>query len=443
MRNLKPDMMTLRGIAWLALLCAPLAAHAQPVPQNDGNLHNGVASCAGSTCHGAVRQFTDSNILHNEFITWTREDRHARAYQTLLNKDSKLIAQKLGIGAPHTEALCLDCHADNVPEKERGRKFQLSDGVGCESCHGGSEKWLTSHVKDNHQQNVKNELYPTEQPEARAALCLSCHYGDDERFVTHRIMGAGHPRISFELDNFSELMPPHHRVDADYRQRKGAADPAQTWALGQLVFVRRILDQLEHRGLRVEGLFPELSLFDCHSCHHPMSNIRWSARSGTGLGPGAVRLQDANFIMLQALLAGDKARADEVRQLTRNLHQSTTQGIGAMRDAINDFRKILPELEKSLRGRSYGDAEIKGMLGRLIQSGMSNEFADYAAAEQAVMAIASLLSTLDARGAFNARTQEAVNARLDALYACTDDDEKYRSSCFTNGLKQLQSSLGG
>ncbi|HEX5056927.1 MAG TPA: multiheme c-type cytochrome [Gammaproteobacteria bacterium] len=416
---------------------------AQQLPEDDGDIHNGVASCAGSTCHGAVRQFTDSNILHNEFITWTREDRHAKAYQVLLNKESKLIAQKLGIGPPHTEALCLDCHADNVPEKRRGKKFQLSDGVGCESCHGGSENWLTSHVKDNHQQNVKNGLYPTEQPAARAGLCLSCHYGNDDKFVTHRIMGAGHPRISFELDNFTELMPPHHQADADYKQRKGLADPMQTWATGQLVFVRRILDQLEHRGLREEGLFPELSLFDCHSCHHPMSRMRWTARSGIGLGPGAVRLQDANFIMLQALFGGDKERAEQLRRLTRNLHQSTSQGIGAMRDAIGDYRKILPELEKTLQNRSYSDAEIKAVLGQLIQSGMNNEFADYAAAEQAVMAIASLLSALDARAALSPKTQQAVNARLDELYTCTDDDEKYRASCFTDGLKQLRSNLGG
>jgi hypothetical protein len=36
-----------------------------------------------------------------------------------------------------------------------------------------------------------------------------------------------------------------------------------------------------------------------------------------------------------------------------------------------------------------------------------------------------------------------VNTRLDALYASTDDDEKYRANCFSEGLKQLRSSLGG
>lgn len=428
------------SVTLLLNVCPVSISHAASLPDQGDLIHNGVASCAGSACHGSVRQFEGSNILHNEFITWTREDRHAKAYQALLSKESKRIAQKLGIGAPHTEALCLDCHADNVPEKSRGSKFQISDGVGCESCHGGSEKWLNSHAKEaNHQQNIKSGLYPTEDPQARADLCLSCHYGNNNKFVTHRIMGAGHPRLSFELDNFTELMPPHHKVDLDYKKRKVHADSAQVWATGQLVSVEWILQQLEHRGLERDGLFPELSLFDCHGCHHPMSKIRWGARDSVGLGPGTVRLYDANFIMLQALLAGnDKEKAG---RLARNLHRATARGVPAFREAIADFQRALPELKKSVYNREFSDAEIKGILANLIQAGVADEFRDYAAAEQAVMAIASLLSTLDTRSVFSPKTQQAVSGRLDVLYDCVGDDEKYTPACFIDGLKRLKSTI--
>lgn len=418
-----------------------LGSSAASIPAEDGRVHHGVASCAGSTCHGSVRQFEGSNILHNEFITWTREDRHAKAYQTLLSKESRRIAQKLGIGAPHTEALCLDCHADNVAEKFRGAKFQISDGIGCESCHGGSEKWLNSHVKKtDHRQNIKQGLYPTEDLQARAELCLSCHYGNNNKFVTHRIMGAGHPRLSFELDNFTELMPPHHRADTDYEKRKKHADSAQAWATGQLAFVERILQQLGHRGLEKSGLFPELSLFDCHGCHHPMSKMRWGARDSTGLGPGVVRLYDANFIMLQALPVAEEDRR-KIRQLTRNLHQATTLGLPAFRQAVVDYQNILPELKRSLYNRAFSDAEIRGVLANLAQAGVDGEFRDYAAAEQAVMGIASLLSTLETRSAFDAKTQQAVGGRLDVLYDCVNNDEKYNPVCFTDGLKRLKSAI--
>ena len=57
------------------------------------------------------------------------------------------------------------------------------------------------------------------EPVERARLCLSCHFGDPLRFANHRIMGAGHPRMSFELDTFTALQPAHFKVDADYRKR--------------------------------------------------------------------------------------------------------------------------------------------------------------------------------------------------------------------------------
>ena len=53
-----------------------------------------------------------------------------------------------------------------------------------------------------HAGNVARGLYPTSDPVAQARLCLSCHFGNRDKFVTHRMMGAGHPRMSFELETF-------------------------------------------------------------------------------------------------------------------------------------------------------------------------------------------------------------------------------------------------
>jgi hypothetical protein len=75
-----------------------------------------------------------------------------------------------------------------------------------------------------HAGNVKRGLYPTDEPVAQARLCLSCHFGNKDKFVTHRMMGAGHPRMSFELDTFSQTQPPHFVADADWERRKGAYD---------------------------------------------------------------------------------------------------------------------------------------------------------------------------------------------------------------------------
>ena len=69
-------------------------------PQTDtskGDRHLGVASCAGSNCHGATRPYLSSSVEQNEYTIWNREDPHSRAYLVLLNDRSKKIAQNLGL----------------------------------------------------------------------------------------------------------------------------------------------------------------------------------------------------------------------------------------------------------------------------------------------------------------------------------------------------------
>ena len=46
------------------------------LPMDADDTHLGVATCAGSTCHGAPQPFDTSTVLQNEFVTWHREDRH-------------------------------------------------------------------------------------------------------------------------------------------------------------------------------------------------------------------------------------------------------------------------------------------------------------------------------------------------------------------------------
>src|SRR5690606_27638381 len=109
----------------------------------------------------------------------------------------------------------LGCHATFVPAEKRGKRFALSDGVGCESCHGPASRWLGQHVtgEASRAENIAVGMYPTEEPAARAELCLTCHLGTADRFASHRLMGAGHPRLSFELDTFTRIQPAHFRID--------------------------------------------------------------------------------------------------------------------------------------------------------------------------------------------------------------------------------------
>ena len=256
-----------RRVGLLTVICQPLlltGAHAEDaaLPQYGLDKHLGVASCAASTCHGAVQPWHDQSILRNEYVVWSREDRHAKAYETLFTKESRRIARNLGLKAAHEADICLDCHADNIDPLKRGDRFQVADGVGCEACHGGAERWIDAHTdKDHsHTSNLELGLYPTDEPIQRAKLCLSCHFGNESKFVTHRIMGAGHPRLSFELDTFTQIQPAHFRVDDDYARRKQVSDSLQVWALGQAVALGEFLDALLDPQRGRDGLFPELVL---------------------------------------------------------------------------------------------------------------------------------------------------------------------------------------
>ena len=155
--------------AILLTLIFPIAIAAD-LPETGAQVHLGVATCAASQCHGSAIPRDATGVLQNEYVTWTQSDPHSKAYEILSNEQSRLIAARLGIGHAREATICLDCHTDNVPAASRGEKFQLSDGVGCEACHGGAENWLSTHYNApsvTHADNVQSGLYPANEATPR------------------------------------------------------------------------------------------------------------------------------------------------------------------------------------------------------------------------------------------------------------------------------------
>lgn len=409
--------------------------------------HMGVATCASSVCHGASQPFKESNVWQNEFARWQEYDPHAtKALQALRSEKGQSIARKLGLGDATRAAVCLDCHADNVPEASRGERFQMSDGVGCEACHGGAELWLTSHAgKDvDHADNLAKGMYPTADPVRRAELCLSCHMGTPERMITHRIMGAGHPRLSFELDTFTWLPEvTHYQVDDDYIRRKGAFNGVRDWGIGQGVAAANLLDILLDPRHGWDGIFPELVLFDCLACHKPMASGRWGPRPGTGLGPGVVRLNDANLVMFRHVLAAvDRAASARIGELTRALHRATTEGRAqteqAARRLAAEVRALLPKVAAA----HWGADSLLPILDSLLADAERGEFRDYAAAEQAAMAANSVLAAYEASGALGEDRARQLRSRIDALYDRVKDEDRYEMAGFVAALRELRRAAG-
>jgi len=423
------------GLALAALLAR--AAETPPLPYEADAKHLGVVNCASSLCHGSISQWKGSNVLQNEYVTWSRVDKHAlRANQVLWNERSKRIVANLGLKQPAHEAkICVDCHGHNPPAARQGERFKASDGVSCEACHGPAENWIKSHVAPGatHEGNVKDGLYPTDDPVALARLCLSCHFGNKDKFVTHRIMGAGHPRISFELDTFTQTQPPHFVVDEDWQKRKGRWDGVRVWAIGQALAAQEQLDVVLDPKRGRDGLFPELVVFDCHACHHPMSETRWKPRVGTR--PGTIRFNDANLLMLRQIVRQTyPLESAAFNDLVLQLHRAVAGEGGDAMEAARKLRKGLDAVVGKLRDREFGDRDLRAILAGLVDDGLAGQFGDYAGAEQASMAIASVLNFLARRGALG--DVGAANAALERLFETVKDDEKYR-------LERFQAALGG
>jgi hypothetical protein len=381
----------------LSCLLWAVGLGASELPQYEPQDHLGVATCASSVCHGSVQARTATAVAQNEYVIWSRRDRHRAAYNTLLTDESKKIAKNLGLANAHEANMCLDCHADNVAEEHRGERFQITDGVGCEACHGGAETYISSHVDDGatHASNINDGLYPSDDPRARAKLCLSCHLGTADKMASHDIMGAGHPRISFELDTFGWLQPAHYVLDDDYKAEKWAGSSIELWTVGQIEASRQTLHLIQER-LKGDGLFPELALFDCHSCHHPMSDKRWAQSSRSKLPPGSVRLNDANFVMLFSIAnVLDKGLEKDLRAGLKQLHQGVNKGHD-IRATTTKLMALLDKLDAKVDSTS-----IRSRSGELIVSIVSSSgrsaMMDYVSAEQALMAVDMLLSTAGMR----------------------------------------------
>ena len=400
--------------------------------------HLGVASCSSSVCHGSVTPSKTYDVLLNEYVTWSHEDAHSKAYTVLSSPRARSMAQKLGLPSATTAKICLDCHADNIPPERRGPKFSLTDGVGCEACHGGSERWITTHTsrKATYSENIAKGMYPSANLHERVTLCLSCHYGTSDKFATHRIMAAGHPRLSFELDTFQSIEPAHYRVDTDYQQRKPSYSRTQTWAYGQLAAAASEMKALQGSRILNNETFPELALFNCYGCH--MSSMRrydWSHRLLTmAIEPGQVPINDGHLRMAYVITRRlDPASAPALLKMSQSLIAAGPAGKGAIVARARELGEMITRLRDRAATYKWSRADQEQLLSMVVSLGVEGEFHDYIGAEQAVMAIDGLLIDLS--------WSSAHRARLDSLYRLTRNDEGYTPEAFVTAMRDLQAAM--
>jgi hypothetical protein len=477
--------------AWIMLLATGLlvtgalasGVQAQPpLPRFDGQVHVGVATCAGP-CHGrqsALGVAEGPAMRGSEIVVWqdlnTLRGKHSQAFKALEGARGRDIGRKLGIGDPATAQECLSCHSDDPAAGKRGPQLLRSDGVSCEACHGGGGgKWLAAHYAPGatHAQNIANGMYPTDQPVARARLCESCHLGASaaDQYVTHRIMGAGHPRLTFELELFTALQA-HHYEDQDYAARKPITNRAKVWAIGQVAAFRSDLQLFIDSPHARAGIFPEETFFDCRSCHRLISDSdafrsHWKVNPGRPLGPGVPVFNDANLIVLVAAAhAVSPGLASTLDARGRAFHAALQEDPASVRRAGAALIGALDEVLAAFERTEFDPSLARAMLRGVVSTSLSDRYTTSASAEQAIMAIDSLSRTLaDAGrplppappkpGDTPVLAQQApmavqtppsppspAKAEIDAAYKTVADPNTYDQEAFRHAIGQVASRLG-
>ena len=254
----------------------------------DDLLLGGAASCAAASCHGGPRTGVAQPRARrgSEYQLWLERDPHARSWKTFCGPKSVRMMEQLGI-LRNGEVVdqsgydnCLACHNTTLRFTERPSDQFLDDsnhaggfsreGVGCASCHGPSELWIGSHyTRDWHNQSAIDGFVPASNLYVRARMCASCHVGDKDRDMNHDIIAAGHPALRYEFATYHAMLPKHWR---DPESANEHCFEAQLWIAGQIAAADASLSLIESRATDSHTVseWPELSSYNCSSCHHEL-----------------------------------------------------------------------------------------------------------------------------------------------------------------------------
>ena len=205
---------------------ASLAAKEPRQIRETGGVFVGSIGCKSSSCHGGA------GLKRSQYITWSQNDFHTKAYAVLLNARSERIAEGLGIAGAQSSARCTVCHSplQSVASSRLLGTARPDEGVSCETCHGAAGGWLRGHTRTdwNYNTRVAAGMHDLRNLYVRANACVACHQN-----LAPELLKAGHPDLFFELDGQSVAEPKHWRDEEPWSELR-------EWLTGQAVALREM-----------------------------------------------------------------------------------------------------------------------------------------------------------------------------------------------------------
>src|SRR5216684_1574418 len=437
--------------AWLLAIPAPLSAQKEP------SKYIGPGSCAATSCHGSVKPVAGSRILQNEYSTWIIKDKHSRAYQALTGDVGERMPRILKLGAKAEESpKCLACHALSPLPEQRGRAFEITEGVSCENCHGPASGWLGSHTTRSwpHEKSVALGMHDTRDVIHRTEKCLECHLGTKNKFVDHEMIAAGHPDLFFELDSFSAVMPRHWKTPRESEPGKPVEGPAwvgvREWSAGQAVQLCAAMERLAWRAKNErydkKEVWPEYSELSCFACHHALGLAKDSWRQEHGYGrrrPGDPAWNGSRYAVFRLLAQQvDSANAQELEKQLSTVSAEMSKlnsDRNTVASAASAAVPVAQRLAERLATMQYDQATTLRMLQRISDDAENIALADERAAEQAAMALDSLYIAYsrDAKPANAAEVRAAING----LFQQLENPSAYNADQFAASLRRIRGLL--
>jgi hypothetical protein len=328
-------------------MLGPIAVEAWA--QQQTNQFIGAASGC-NRCHSSpTPQDIESGVVNRVCMTestyWSGYDRHSTAYKSLTDPRGQQIGKLLGFTEKEIllpSAGCVQCHTTTIdPNQCVGGEgnSSLTEGVGCEACHGPASQWsaLTMHAQYPEWRQMDSQVkkgkgwIDMSSPVVRAQVCNSCHIGSAEngRLITHDMYAAGHPPLSgFDLETFADKMPRHWRYPYELSDPTAivSRDPAfvrtRNILVGGVVSLRTAVElAMADAAAPIEsGRWPELARYDCFACHHELVEPGWRQfrQASAALGRPQIAVSSVPLVAIAAELAKDGPRetfADIMKRL--------------------------------------------------------------------------------------------------------------------------------
>jgi hypothetical protein len=332
----------------------------------------GASGCAAASCHGGNGPRGSPG---SELTTWATYDPHDKAYQVLFSQRSQQMwrnYRRVGkdrLAEPHSDALCLKCHALDVVAGRQGEEPNRpvrADGVSCESCHGPSQSWRNEHYQQGWKERSVTAktaagLWPTKSLSFRVLLCATCHVGAPGQEVNHDLIAAGHPALRFEYTAFDQVLPRHWPAE----NGSGNEDyEARAWLIGQVASLRCALDLLQSRAQNAaRGPWPEFAEYSCFSCHHQVPKEWRQQPAGAGRKAGDLKWNPWYSAMIDNLLGAgtilDKTAPSGLKKELQELATAMNKpGVepSAIAGQVRTCIGLLDRWIKSLEGLSLPQA---------------------------------------------------------------------------------------